>query len=256
VILGKFPPFFEKEKDKIMSELRRGLETFKPEEADAFYYLEIEKLEKPLKILLSQLKERIDRGEYQLIIGDDASGRIPTFVFDRFLKEFYVEKGYKTPKTIFIAGSRYATIEGRKNKEKKILNYLHYVSQKHFQGGLPVRTLIVTDTIATGSSIEPIVRSLMRKGALFDVATISLIGKGSEIKNIVKNSGGKIFSGGNDVPSIYHKLSMSGVRKEDADLFSKTVREIPGSFFQNDINKSRHDALLLTDKLLRWYREI
>jgi hypothetical protein len=91
---------------------------------------------------------------------------------------------------------------------------------------------------------------------LFDVATISLIGKGSEIKNIVKNSGGKIFSGGNDVPSIYHKLSMSGVRKEDADLFSKTVREIPGSFFQNDINKSRHDALLLTDKLLRWYREI
>jgi len=156
-----------------MPELSKGPETFKPEKAET-YCPEIQELEEPLKILLSQLKERIDQGEYQLIIGDDASGRIPTFVFDRFLNKLYVEKGYKTPKTIFIAGSRYLTIEAGKHKEKKILDYLHHVFQKHFQGGLPVRTLIITDTIASGSSLEPIVQSLIRKGALFDVATISL----------------------------------------------------------------------------------
>ena len=44
-------------------------------------HAEIAKLREPIKNILEQMRERIDRGEYTLIIGDDASGRIPTWIF-------------------------------------------------------------------------------------------------------------------------------------------------------------------------------
>lgn len=54
--------------------------------------------------LLDQLRPHIEGGEYQLIVGDDASGRIPTLIFRRIIKAIYEEKGYPKPETAFLQG--------------------------------------------------------------------------------------------------------------------------------------------------------
>jgi len=55
------------------------------------------------ELILEQARESIDKGEYNILIGDDASGRVPTLIFRRVLQDVYKEKGYDAPKTLFFA---------------------------------------------------------------------------------------------------------------------------------------------------------
>lgn len=65
----------------------------------------ISSLREPFQKIFLKLQESIDSGEYNLIIGDDASGRIPALVVRNFIKEVYAKRGYPKPATRFFAGS-------------------------------------------------------------------------------------------------------------------------------------------------------
>ena len=66
---------------------------------------EIDRLEKPMEVILEKILPDIENGRYDLIIGIDASGRLPTLATNKFIKYIYQEKGYELPKTIFMAGA-------------------------------------------------------------------------------------------------------------------------------------------------------
>ena len=84
---------------------------------------EILMLANPMEEILSRMRKQIESGEYRLIIGDDASGRIPALILNKVLSAFYQKLGYKSPQTIFFAGSRQIQKEGAEAKSKKVIDY-------------------------------------------------------------------------------------------------------------------------------------
>src|SRR3989338_11083514 len=126
---------------------------------------EIEELREPMMHMLEQMRERIDRGEYNLIIGDDASGRIPTWVFYNFLKKVYVRNNLPPPSVRYFAGSRNAMGKVAEKKTEEIANHIARFVEKEKQKdnkGRQQKALIVTDTIATGNSLVPIAEALRK----------------------------------------------------------------------------------------------
>lgn len=73
-------------------------------QTENFEFVEIADLEAPLRRIIEQLKERLKRGDYGLIIGDDASGRIPAIILGNFIKKISEQNGLNGPETIFIPG--------------------------------------------------------------------------------------------------------------------------------------------------------
>lgn len=61
-------------------------------EKEDIIYPEISRLYRRIERLLTQLKPEIDKCAYELIIGDDTSGRIPTLIFERVMNTLYREK--------------------------------------------------------------------------------------------------------------------------------------------------------------------
>jgi len=216
-------------------------------------------LKEPIRDLLKQLHEHIDSGAYKLLIGGDTSGRIPTLIFNKVIKKIYQEKDFHVPQTmaLFIAGG------DREGKSEKIKAHIqkHYAKQ-NFEirnvtlielikeklklgtfSGLNGRVLIIEDTIASGSSIKPVTDALKKTGIKFDIATIGFLGDRTCSE---KDLGGKVFYSFNGTPSIYGMNSLSGVKKERGDLFSRP-------YVSDKSKKARLDADIVANELAEWY---
>lgn len=233
---------------------------------------EIAELREPIQELLLQLKEKIDSGEYNLIIGDDASGRIPTLIFERILRNVYREKGFKLPDTIFVAGSgsRRAAIEQEGKTQK--LNELfdkYKKGEKTFKSERKenldkIKALVITDTIETGTSLRPLSNALKQNRIDFDIATIGKWFPLNWQKEREKRLGGKIYWGeGGGAPMIYQRASLSGVFKEPEEVFAKPLKGSSMSFafggdekIQKEIEEARKDARILAEELIGWYKKV
>jgi len=113
--------------------LQSSLSTGETKEEKLIKHPEIAELREPIQNLLEQLRDKIDKGEYGVIIGDDASGRIPALILDNVIKSVYQDKGYTKPKTIFFAGSKEMMGlggEGFVKKKEKIFQYLNSLNVK------------------------------------------------------------------------------------------------------------------------------
>mgnify|MGYP001561084624 CR=1 FL=1 len=237
---------------------------------------EIAELEEPIQKLLEQLRERIDRGDYQLIIGDDASGRIPARIMHQALQEIYKEKGLKEPDIRFFAGSGGSDIRpSYEDCDKKTHDIAEYLSR--YAAGLPTykdapqkasfpektmrRALIVTDTIVTGDSLVPIVNALKNNGIAYDIAAIGRYGYTRQDEKLLGSPENKIFHAQSHVPAIDQARHISGVYKRTEDVFSRKIttpkyegperkREV-----QQIINEAREDAKKIADELVEWYQK-
>ena len=250
---------------------------------------EISELEAPLKRIIEKLSVRIEDGEYSLIIGDDASGRIPAIILGNFVKRISEARGLVNPDIIFIPGkldnglqSFLDKILNRKNTSKQQEELDEYVSN---QGAIKEkRILIITDTIQSGYSLKTLVDLLNRAGYNCDIATIGMetpiVGQG--MKESLK--GIDIFSGeylnksrkdNQNTPLIYREESrkFTGVYKKPGDKVSKTLKSLalpegvnpedvnPESIniyssrreIQDSINQSRKDANIVVEHLIDWY---
>ena len=129
-------------------------------------------LTKPMMNLLAQMKDKIDAGNYGLIVGDDASGRIPTRIFDRILNEVNMEKGHDKIHTRFFAGSGGLTHGQMEEKTKKIVEHLKkYEYEKYVlnKNGKPKRKALFMLQI-----------SAIRKESKF-IASLKLPKKGNRL---------------------------------------------------------------------------
>ena len=176
----------------------------------------IDELEDPIKRIIDQLREEIDKGQISLIIGEDASGRIPTLIVASVINNIYKSKGFKIPQIKFIAGSR--NIAGMtewymRDKKDKIRKLIEQIPNNGD------RVLIVTDTIVSGSSVEPIASVLDTLGKEKIIATIGTEDiKGADEDRKRRIGAGRVVSGGLATPVIYQNKDLSGVRKEPWQL--------------------------------------
>ncbi len=173
---------------------------------------------KYLEILVGEMAEAIENEEFDVLVGDDASGRLPTL----FLRKvFLLRMKKKYPnlsdsevndkiKTFFVAGGRGF---GNENDLKIFFEKIKTLTKK--------KILFVTEHIFTGDSLVKMAHIMKKAGLSFGVATMSInreVGIEDNISsqlliNELKNKK-LFFSGGFGFePNIYGKAEMSGVVK-------------------------------------------
>ncbi len=222
----------------------------KSEPAPEKLHFAIEMLKEPIQDLLGKLHRRIDAGTYRLLIGGDASGRIPTLIFDKVIKRVYKEKGFDVPKTlsVFIAGGVKPAFPLEEKSEVIAQHLEEYIKENSTMEGengqADQRVLIIEDTVSSGASIEPVTKALTDLGVLYDIATISFIG--TDKGEVEDKLSARIFNATGRVPSIYDRPDLAGVKKNRGDL-SATPHVSEAS------RKARVDIDVIADELSEWY---
>ena len=79
---------------------------------EEFRHKEIANVEEPMRKIFEQISGNFERGEYDLMIGTDASGRIPALIIFKLAKHIYEKSSHPLPMFRFIAGhARHEDIE-------------------------------------------------------------------------------------------------------------------------------------------------
>lgn len=229
--------------------MSENLSKFKiKEEGGDFYHSEIAELERPIQVVLKEMLKNIERGDYDLIIGIDSSGRVPTLIIKQFLDYVYSKKSFNLPDARFIAGN-----VSKETAKKKIQEW-----------NPRKKVLIVEDTIATGDSIKFLCQALRENNVSFDVATVGTTGvysDTSEIKEELKEKLGikNIYFGVVGSPNIYGRQDLSGVVKEGrGEPFAEPYKKVEehsdsSNDIQESINEARADADIVVNNLIDWY---
>lgn len=256
---------------------------------------EVAELEKPIKKIIEKILPRIESGEYGLIIGDDASGRIPTLILGNFIKKISEQKGLNKPNIIFIPGklemeseSFWGKIFSSKNisasQQQEELD--EYISNRG--GNKEKKILIVTDTVKYGDSLKTLLSLLKEMGFTCDIATIGVETGKADISGRDRNlQNFEVISGEYktrdrewypNTPLIYKDESrkLTGVYKIPGDKVSKTLKSsaLPEGIYPEDvnpesikidssrkeiqkaINQAREDVGIVTDRLVNWYESL
>jgi hypothetical protein len=195
-------------------------------ERKEFKKAELFELFAPMQRIVEQLHDDIEQGTYTVVLGDDASGRIPALVIDRFLRARYGKLGFPAPETRFVAGSGPATEQvsgeaaGRKGE-----------ALRSFVAALGVpegkRVLIVTDVVVSGKSLEPLMQALAHRGVAFDIAAVGFDeGFGRDVRKLVERGfSARMVTGGSDIyPRIFRRHDLAGVVKKKEDLHAQPYR--------------------------------
>ncbi len=231
----------------------------------------IGELHAPLRNIFVQLHEHIDKGDYQLIIGDDASGRTPTLIVEKALKKISQTRGLPEPKVLFFAGSRAMEMAKEiKAKKEGIVKEIDRAERNWKKDWDHTRALIVTDTIGTGVSLKPLCDALKEYNISYDIATIGLMGNRETLGKFL---GGRVVDGDSSrsIPLIYSS-PQSGVRKNPLDIFSKPlakhykemIAEASSDKWKERYTKNmeelseqiasaRKDVAILANELATWY---
>ncbi|MBI4121132.1 MAG: hypothetical protein HY457_02665 [Parcubacteria group bacterium] len=227
-------------------------------------YPEIEELKDPLENIFNQLAEGIENGEwYDLIVGDDASGRIPTLIVAGVLKEIAEARGLEKPDMLFFAGVKDVAL--KKKRKREIVEVLK--QHEKWSGTAHKRALLVTDTIASGETIRDITDALKEQDIFFKIITIGTTFGVPKTEEQVKESreyilGGKIISGMRGTPKIYQMHTYGGVQKEDKasihalpirTALSQTGSDYPPNSFQKNINEARADSKEIAHEIAEKY---
>lgn len=233
---------------------------------------EVAELEKPIKNIIEKIKERIERGAYGLVIGDDASGRIPTLILGGFIKRISKLRKTRESNIIFIPGklNEKEDVLVAKEQKRKLQEHISIYGVKKGD-----RILIVTEAITTGSSLKALFGLLKELGFYVDVATMGIERPNSPFyeEDRKENLQDNIISGdytrkgiksSSYTPLIYggDGREISGVYKNIGELKSKPISIVSSRNYvtesrkvriQEKINKSRAEVGILVDKLVDWY---
>lgn len=231
----------------------KTLEKFfgKKEEKELIHYNfeELEGLEESAVEMVKRMKAKIDHGDYDILISDDASGRIPTLMLRKIINErnkvLHPEQSVKEReiKTVFISGG----ISPANNE----------VLQKAFEDLKPEvkkAALLVTEYMSTGESIARIAGLLEKAELSFDIASLTARGNFYDylraFPDVVGNH--NLFIGDDTAHypgKIWARSDLSGVKK--------VIKEVhPVIFFdretgQEKINKVREDINTLANQALK-----
>jgi len=220
---------------------------------------EIAELEQPIKIIIEKIRGKIEKGEYGLIIGDDVSGRIPALILGGFIKKIAKAKNVRDPELIFIPGK----LEDNANLGKQLQDYI-----SKYGVGAGDNILLITESIESGATLNVLLKKLVKLGYECDVATMGIEHESDEYHQKRREytlSGTHVISGefhrsDNEVlywvnrhtPHVFREKDMSGVEKYKGGPVSKVIRPT-NTKTKEKINKSRTEAGILVDKLVKWY---
>jgi hypothetical protein len=164
----------------------------------------------PLQKLLEKMRSRFATGQYTVMIGDDASGRVPALI----LNQLQNMCGMKKTPLYFIAGSRKT-----KTKEAKKAEIKAFLQKKMLLSSETSSVLIVTEFIHHGGSLSLLTDVLRSLKIAYNVCTIGVFHKASTTSLGVK-LGTKILYGVKGKPALDGHYVLAGVQKSYEDLLA------------------------------------
>ena len=168
-----------------------------------------------------QLKENL--GDYEALIGDDASGRLPTRVIRTLINEMRKRKeGEDSIPTYFLPG-----LTGDQHYEEPSRKQKEFL-QKHGLSGKKI--LFMTEYIGTGATMENFTRVCDEAGVECDIAALTAhMDAGSYARHT-------------NAPYIGKENSSVGMDYFHAGLRSMQNREISGVIKTHSIDEGAEDA--------------
>ncbi|MFA6227863.1 MAG: phosphoribosyltransferase [Patescibacteria group bacterium] len=193
----------------------------------------IEATVQDLARLVLELKDKL--ADYDAIVSDDSSGRLPSLLFRRIINRQKRKSGRKGIQTFFVSS-------GRHNYSEIISGLREFFVKNQEQLG---RVLLVTEYIDSGRSISRLIGIMQEAGVNFDLAAVSLSGDAASY---------------NDQQQLYQHLRYGGVNNGGLYFFEHPGRGVkkncdkvhPVKSFvvsQKKINASRNNINYLADQL-------
>ncbi len=220
----------------------------------------IYQLEEPLLKIVNTLYADISSGKIQLILGDDASGRIPALILNSAIRHIYENHNYTMPDVRFIAGAGQNSHEKRREKENKINSFIADLkSTLQKEGHAPSKTLVVTDVIATGNSLRPLMSALKTNKMNSDVAVVRMYDTATDIGDLQREWKATIADGEGPT-DIYKEYRLGGVHKNLGDLFARSIIKDVGSEGEDKVrrqqlvNAARERCELIGQRIARQFQ--
>ncbi len=215
-------------------------ESFRPEiesqnQNEKVEYSEIAQLQKPIENIFRQLSHEINKGSYPLVIGIDASGRIPALIVHDALAQIYKEKGFEKPELFFCAGFQKDTKKQKKIHKIKELKekVAQFIGQRQIDLTDKKKIFIIEDAVSRGYSIGSVALALRSINYPVEAAALGYT-KPVEEPEIPTEEGfdqadkeqenfdtlGVVLGTQNSRPDIYNKPYLSGTVKDPTRVFS------------------------------------
>lgn len=183
--------------------------------------------------ILEQIRDSVDKHVYGGILGIDSSGRVPALVFTKTINLIYKSKKQEPIENRFIASSQQDMF--KHNSMAREDNLRKFFQQEIYQKikSRNEKVLIVDDFISSGNSLLIITKIMKEFGISYEIAVLSIQGRGrGSIEELKNNLGQNIFYGDYIDPSpIYGDNQMSGIFKRNDYFFSKPL----GNFSTNGV---------------------
>ncbi len=217
---------------------------------------EMGEIEKAMLDVCNKMKDELIAGQYDYIISDDKTGRIPSLIFKKVIEEMQPNK--KISILHLAAGRRLARVfeeayqNEQKNKEaEEVYSRIKNALDKYVKPTVKNKALVVTEYIHSGRSMEVLKQIMQAADIRFDIATLN-----SWLAEDLQEPDVKVFSSDFHVDSENPIFSIpenyAGIDKGSKilafpELWSKVMKE-KGKTFTLDQEKKLKEALELTDE--------
>lgn len=199
------------------------------------HFGEIADLEEPITLIIEQILR--DGERYDLIVGDDKSGRIPTLIVGKVLNALVQEQGQDPIPVRFLWDSS-------SNMPTDLRKILQDLEEK------PERTLLVTEYVANGYTIEKFKDMFQKEELNYDVATISIEHEEETYRrkeSISSHTSLYFYDQNSRIPGVYGKPHLSGLLSGFAN--NKTIA-IRGADARKNVISAREDVVLLSERIV------
>lgn len=157
----------EKFEEKIEPKKEKEVEIQSPK----FEIEDFEATQEYFATLTKKLTPALKNHEYNIFIGDDAAGRLPTLVIGGLFKEAYKEDKMLPPKIYFFSAGRHLYYD--ESIRRDIAEHIRKLVAKEKINPNRDRILLVTEYMQLGESMAKFVQTLKDNEIFCDVATLT-----------------------------------------------------------------------------------
>ena len=222
---------------------------------------ELSLFEKSLKFFenaVLMLKENLSNNTYDVVVGDDVSGRLPALVLHGVIKKICSKNKVDAPKLLFFKGNRGGWKVSEENvelwKENMQKELERYIQEKTLEKGSKI--LMVTEYNQTNNTILNFNEVFGKAGISVDFLDLQRhidtpYFREGEVKvydaGIVQDRIGSVLFWNSD------DKELTGVKKDkDSDVFVQVNKEAD----KKNVKKAREDIKKMVDYLFKYYNEI